>query len=97
MLLWTSGTAGHAAAGVSAAFRNRHAPWEFMAFREALSSELVPRGAMSVCSVNDLQGRQLLPRQLVSQCSANLPEKLSQQKELQQQPPPTHNFCSWVS
>lgn len=66
MLLWTSGTAGHAAAGVSAAFRNRHAPWEFMAFREALSSELIPHGAMSVCSVNDLQGRQLLPRQLVA-------------------------------
>lgn len=65
MLLWTNGTAGHAAAGFSAAFRNRHVPWEFMAFREAPSSELIPHGAMSPCS-NDLQGRQLLPRQLVA-------------------------------
>lgn len=31
-----------------------------------LLSELILPGVMSVCSVNDLQGRQLLPRQLVA-------------------------------
>lgn len=31
-----------------------------------LLSELILPGAMSVCSVNDLQGRQLLPRQIVA-------------------------------
>lgn len=62
----TSGTAGHAAAGRSTAFRNRHVSREFLAFREPPSSELIPPGVMSVCSVNDLQARQLLPRQLIA-------------------------------
>lgn len=91
-------TAGRAAAVLSTAFRNRHVSREFMAFSEEkfLLSELILPGVMSVCSVNDLQQRQLLPRQLVAKCSANQPGKLSQQQELQQQPPPTHNFGSWV-
>lgn len=74
MLLWTSGTAGHAATGLSAAFRYRHAPWEFMAFREAPSSELIPRGATSVCSVNDLQRRQLVASALQI-CQENYPSR----------------------
>lgn len=33
---------------------------------KVLLSELILPDAMSVCSVNDLQGRQLLPRQLAA-------------------------------
>lgn len=60
-----------AVAGLSAARRNRHVSKKFLAlqgraFREAPSVELILPGAISVYSVNDLQGRQLLPSQLVA-------------------------------
>lgn len=77
VLLRTSGAARHAAAGLSTAFRNRHVSREFMAFREAPSSELILPGVMSVCSVNDLQGRQVLPRQLVANALQISQKKLS--------------------
>lgn len=60
-----------AAAGLSAALQNRQVSEKFLPlqgrrFREAPSVEPIPTSAISVYSVNDLQGRQLLPGQLIT-------------------------------
>lgn len=60
-----------AVAALSAALRNRHVSKKFLAvqgraFRDAPSVELILPAVISVYSVNDLPGRQLLPRQRVA-------------------------------